>query len=537
MPSKKTSRPIDVSAKKTYSWWTKTYVFINKTQIKSWQAIFIIAFISGIASALIWSVSIGWHSSSSAASIIPTGECVAIPAGGEFLQAVSVQIKCGKNVKTAFFQWDNQKAQAIKSVSRGQLYIITKFQARANQTLKVYGTAAANKKLITKFNNIYDFKTKGAVAGTIKTVLNPDFSTAIVAGNTEVNILSTKFFAANQAMKVQKMIVVKTDTQDSDASYVSITYATDAIGTMETKTTSFVGDFAQFTDLAIYVPKDGYSKDITYKIMTGEIGGGATSGDSIYLSLSPENFLATTIDGGNQINVFSESASGATNHVMYIRKGVPVITTMSSSYTGSQKIGGIDKLTEFSVTAVGGQVALKKIKFNINLNDGQYGLGYSDLTATDFRLFRNGIEVSSSEYRIFKNNAATSTKSNELDYTYGTGVIATSTDSFYLVFDQGVGNGGEEIISAGTNIIYTIGAVISAFEPAKDAITTMIAVSSDSSASSNYYLIPSNNYFVSLSGPLNENLIWSDMSALANHNSTIGVSSLDWIPGYLLKVN
>jgi hypothetical protein len=379
---------------------------------------------------------------------------------------------------------------------------------------------------------------KLASGGTLQAYLNSAYPTAIVAGNTAVEALSSKFYATNQAMKVQKMIVAKTDTRDSDASYLSITYAKDAIGTMETKTTSFVGDIAQFTDLAIYVPKDGYSRDITYKIMTGEVGSGATSGDSVYLSLSTSEFEAVPADGGSTTaTTFTGTVSGASDHVMYIRKGVPTITTLASSYTGSQKIGGIDKFAEFSVTAAGGQVALKKIKFNLNVSDGQYGSGYTDLTATDFKLFRNGTEVSTSEYRIYKDAVATSTAANELDYTNGTGTVSTTTTAFYVVFDQGGATGGEETISAGSSVTYAIGATVSAFESARDTITTSIATSADTSASRNLNLVEAANYYVSLTGPINENLIWSDMNTGADHASIIDASSADWHSGYKVKVN
>ncbi|MDP2709438.1 MAG: M64 family metallopeptidase [bacterium] len=62
-------RPIDKLSQETYSWWKKSFVFIKRTEIKTWQAVFVIAFIAGSASALVWSASIGLHQLSLAAGL------------------------------------------------------------------------------------------------------------------------------------------------------------------------------------------------------------------------------------------------------------------------------------------------------------------------------------------------------------------------------------------------------------------------------------------------------------------------------------
>lgn len=55
---KETIRPIDELAEETYSWWGKTFVFIKKTKIKTWQGVFVVAFLAGAAAAIVWSVSL-----------------------------------------------------------------------------------------------------------------------------------------------------------------------------------------------------------------------------------------------------------------------------------------------------------------------------------------------------------------------------------------------------------------------------------------------------------------------------------------------
>ncbi len=53
----KNKRPIDRVAENTYSWLGKTFVLIKKTKVKTWQGIFIIAFVTGILIAIISMIS------------------------------------------------------------------------------------------------------------------------------------------------------------------------------------------------------------------------------------------------------------------------------------------------------------------------------------------------------------------------------------------------------------------------------------------------------------------------------------------------
>lgn len=67
MPNK-SKRPIDDLVKDSYDWWNKSYVFIKKTKVKTLYSVFILAFLTGVAMAIIWSVSSGIHQSSLAAT-------------------------------------------------------------------------------------------------------------------------------------------------------------------------------------------------------------------------------------------------------------------------------------------------------------------------------------------------------------------------------------------------------------------------------------------------------------------------------------
>ncbi len=157
--STKKIRPIDKMAKESFSWISRTFVFINKTQVKTWQGIFIIAFIAGITTALMWSISFGWHPFSEAASSVPKDQCIVTPAGGEYENPVDVEIKCGNKVKEAHYQWGSIEAQTISGRKKNILFANTQYLVESDQTLRVFGATQGNKNNFeSDFDKVYEFK-------------------------------------------------------------------------------------------------------------------------------------------------------------------------------------------------------------------------------------------------------------------------------------------------------------------------------------------------------------------------------------------
>lgn len=71
MPQSKSSRrPIDVEVEASYSWLSKSFAFIQKSQIKTWHAIFVVAFITGITFAFGMIVSLDIQTKSKAAELV-----------------------------------------------------------------------------------------------------------------------------------------------------------------------------------------------------------------------------------------------------------------------------------------------------------------------------------------------------------------------------------------------------------------------------------------------------------------------------------
>jgi len=395
---------------------------------------------------------------------------------------------------------------------------------------------------------------KMTTGGSLTGALNSDYPSGIIAaGTSDIPVLSTKFYASNQAMKVTKMRVTKTDT--NSVSLLSLTYAKDAAGTLETATTNFVGSNADFTNLNIYVPKDDWSRNITAKITVSAIGSGSTSGDTVYLGLdSSTNFEAVAAEGGTtKATSFTGTISGSSAHTMTIRKAIPTFTTVQSNYGGASYAGQA-KLAEFKVSASNGSIALKKIKFNVTVSDGEIGSTFTALTATDLKVYRSidggsYTEIPSTDYGIYLGATATSTAGNRVDSTAtATGSLSTSSTatSTYIVFDKGGVSGGEEVVSTGSTNTYIIAAVVSGYVSSQDSINMSIA-SFGGTATIDDYLVEDANYYVyvygvtaATDGANIDNIIWSDNSAGSSHTSILDDTSAtadDWINGYKVTIN
>ena len=152
MPKKTTKkitkkRAIDVQAQETISFWSKTFVLIQKTQIKTWQGIFIVAFITGVFTALILAAYAGMQQTTHAGQVgigpnPPANQCRMFPEGGSYEegQGTTVMIRCGKLVRRAHYQWEGEAKKPIFNPRKpGDRYIDTKYKATRNQKLKITG--------------------------------------------------------------------------------------------------------------------------------------------------------------------------------------------------------------------------------------------------------------------------------------------------------------------------------------------------------------------------------------------------------------
>ncbi|KKR19802.1 MAG: hypothetical protein UT48_C0031G0009 [Parcubacteria group bacterium GW2011_GWE2_39_37] len=156
MATIKKERKIDQATSETYSWWGKSFVFIKTTQVRSFHAIFILAFFVGVATAFIWSASTDLFQTVSAAEVLPKEKCVAQPNGGNFRASTTVNLKCGSKVTKAYYQWNSKPAKSfVKQIAT--FY----YPTEGNAVLKVFGEATVQKlffKQKVKFSQNYVFK-------------------------------------------------------------------------------------------------------------------------------------------------------------------------------------------------------------------------------------------------------------------------------------------------------------------------------------------------------------------------------------------
>lgn len=66
------SREIDIVASSVHGWWGRALVAIQRTRVKTWQGVFLLAFVTGVFSGLIWVVSLDIETESDAKINHPT---------------------------------------------------------------------------------------------------------------------------------------------------------------------------------------------------------------------------------------------------------------------------------------------------------------------------------------------------------------------------------------------------------------------------------------------------------------------------------
>lgn len=102
---KKEMREADQLVGEVQSWWGRSFVFIRKTKIRTWKGVAILAFVAGVAAAIVWLVSFNVQTSSDAAmrkksplmKDIKDGGCVADGILSDYGGQTEKEIKMIKN--------------------------------------------------------------------------------------------------------------------------------------------------------------------------------------------------------------------------------------------------------------------------------------------------------------------------------------------------------------------------------------------------------------------------------------------------------
>jgi len=361
-----------------------------------------------------------------------------------------------------------------------------------------------------------------------------------IAGGQPVVAAKFKFTAANDNYTIKELKFQIAGT-DATSAVVSSLTVKDGSSTIATVPYDGVNDYYNITGLTIPVTAN------STKVLTVELnlatpytnGSGSTAPTLVTTGKNAKITLYYAKVSNSQGTESEPTASKVANYT-YVYKSIPTLTTGTVSGQGTLLVSGSTvELYKFTVAAdAKGEVALKQIKFAVDITDGGTD---SSPTLDTFKFFRGSTDLSNSVH-ILEGSATTleDTTSN-LDENDATTV--------YVVFDT------EETIPAGTTYTYTLKARAQGFMgTSTDADSVSTTISSDTTpagvaagANATHYFLDADSTtdiqalyssaagddYAATSGVI-PNIIWSDKSAQL-HDYTYSASSSDWFNGYLIE--
>lgn len=407
----------------------------------------------------------------------------------------------------------------------------------ATSGVYITGTTASSATAVTAGTN--DSSTTGQTI----TFTTGSFTTAIdgstplnqaIAGGQSVVAGKFKFTAANDSYTVKEVRFTIEGTDATSAVATSLTLK-DGSTVLATIPYDGVNDYYNITGLSLMIPAN------TTKVLTAELnlatpytdGTTITTGKAATITLS---YVKVQNSQGTE----SEPTASRTANYTYVYKTVPTFTAIPVTGQGGALISGSQvDLYRFSVKAdAKGDVALKQIKFAVDITDGGTG---STPTLDTFQFFRGATNLSSS-VAIQDGDAET------LEDTTSS-LNESSATAVYVTFNT------EEVIPAGQTYTYYLKARPQGFQGTTsdiDTVSTSVAqdtapagVSAGANATLFYLASPSQSETTVhvLKATVNgttgtaANIIWSDMSAQIHGyvvDTVANGASADWWNGYLI---
>ena len=274
---------------------------------------------------------------------------------------------------------------------------------------------------------------------------------------------------------------------------------------------------------------------------------------------------AITAQGHDSSVAKNGPTSGVSGSAITVRVSYPVLTRLAAATSLPSGSGSDLLIAKFKVKAAGGEVRLKKMTFDVTVNDTTTSTA---LSFSSFKLFRNGSQVASTEYDIFDgtgtaaadqlSNAGTATLSTSALKGATEGAPVSTSTRMILVFAP-VANlaaagtsAGEEVISGGAENTYEIKAnYTNAHQGAttdSDSIVTQLlgeATTVTAPTTNDLARLTASTYrfgvvglgsSATLSSNTDYNFIWSDYSAnTGDHTNTIPSTGADWTMGYQVR--
>lgn len=312
----------------------------------------------------------------------------------------------------------------------------------------------------------------------------------------------------------------------------------------------------------------GQVKTFTLKAMVNsydQISSGSTH--TFALSLTPledgTTYAITARGHDSSVARSGPTATAVTGNPITVRKSYPIVQGDYSISGSGKLINGTVSLAKFSVSAMGNDIALKKIAFDVALTDSTTS---TFMTLSAFKLFRNGVEMGTAEYDIYdgtgsdvidelSNGGSAKLSTNLLKGTNDNlGAPSTTSTRAVLLFvpqSESVAAGantGEELIAGGQTNTYEIKCTVTGANHAStdsdSIVVTLLGESSvttpytgnvvaDTSLDTSYH---SGLLGLNKSTVTNYNFIWSSKSAaIGDHKTTVPSTGSDWTNGYEVR--
>jgi hypothetical protein len=275
---------------------------------------------------------------------------------------------------------------------------------------------------------------------------------------------------------------------------------------------STMADFQLASGHYIFVPANG-STTVTVLVDVGDVTtGGAVAGDLPQFYFD-DSFDYSAVGASSATEV--TTATTVTGEQQRVARSAPTVAKVTSGVS-SDLANGEQTLYKWTVKAdAADDIAIKQFAFTTNTTGAT--------TLEDFKLLRNGVDVSSSSSSIDIYGDAT----GAVEPTQN--VIPAGTDTVLVQWLDG-SDAGEEIITAGTTVTYELKANVTG-ATGTDSVSTSLLNDTFGCAGT----LSFNGNFIDVDTCGGSNFVWSDLSVSPHDNTVAGPSSTDWLDGYLVE--
>ena len=346
----------------------------------------------------------------------------------------------------------------------------------------------------------------------------------VAAGNQTVTVAKYRLSSINEPYTLKEMKVALTHANViGSVNRVELYDGTTLLGSSVFDQAA--GLEALVTGMSLPIPVNSY-KVITAKLVLNQIGTGAgATNANLFL-------VCNSIKKADSQGVQSTTTPTLTGNDVYVFKAVPVLNAVD--LTNSSIVNGnISDLYKFTVTASGGDVAIKQFALNTVWSDGN---GDDDtLTVLAPKFYKNGTQVTAVVIQDEDGNDVSATG------------FAESDSKLYVTFTN------EDVVASGETVTYSVKGTPSAFATVAPTTTQTDSVSfslvadavgTETNGLRTFRYMNAGTAQTTIKklftsgtadgGATVPNFLWSDNSSSAHTDAVGATASPDWTNGYLI---